>query len=398
MGIKHIEIGGPFKVTGLGDTPSREHIFICHPASAAEEEPCARKILSTVARHAFRRTVNDADLAAPMQFYAHGRQGGDFDAGIRSGLMAILVSPKFLYRAEPPPQGLAAGAAYPISDIELASRLSFFLWSSVPDDELIDTAAAGKLHDPKVLDAEVKRMLADPKADALVKNFAFQWLGVRAVDRVDPDRNLFPSYNADIRDDFKTEMALWVGSIFHEDRSVLDLLTANYTYVNERLALLYGIKDVRGDQFRRVALADPDRWGLLGKGAILMSTSYANRTAPVLRGQWILENIIGAPPHAPPPNVKALEENVDGVTAQPFASAWSSIAPIPSCNSCHGVMDPLGLALENFDAIGEWRVKDREAGTPIDASGQLADGTPVSRPGRPAQGPDAGARRSSCRP
>ena len=380
MGLRSIEIGGPFKVAGLGDTPSRERIFICRPGSAAEEEPCARKILSTVARHAFRRPVTDADLTAPMRFYTHGRQGGNFDAGIRSGLMAILVSPKFLYRAEPPPQGLAAGAVYPISDVELASRLSFFLWSSVPDDELIDKAASGELHQPKVLEAEVRRMLADPKSEALVKNFAFQWLGVRAVDRVDPDRNLFPNYNEDIREDFKKEMELWVHSIFHDDRSVLDLLTANYTYVNERLALLYGIKDVRGDQFRRVTLTDPDRWGLLGKGAILMSTSYANRTAPVLRGQWILENVVGAPPHAPPPDVKALQENVDGLTATTVRERMIQHRTDPSCNACHGVLDPLGLALENFDAIGQWRVKDREAGTPIDASGQLADGTPVSGP------------------
>ena len=380
MGIRHLEIAGPFKVAGLGDTPSRERIFTCRPNSAAEEEPCARKILSTVARHAFRRPVTDADLNAPMQFYAHGRKSGTFDAGIRSGLMAILVSPKFLYRAEPPPQGLAAGAVYPISDVELASRLSFFLWSSVPDDELIETAASGKLHAPKVLEAEVRRMLADPKADALVRNFAFQWLGVRAVDRVDPDRNLFPNYNEDIREDFKKEMALWVHSIFHDDHSVLDLLTANYTYVNERLALLYGIKDVRGDQFRRVTLTDPDRWGLLGKGAILMSTSYANRTAPVLRGQWILENVVGAPPHAPPPDVKALQENVDGLTATTVRERMVQHRTDPSCNACHGVLDPLGLALENFDAIGQWRMKDREAGTPIDASGQLADGTPVSGP------------------
>jgi mono/diheme cytochrome c family protein len=380
MEARRIEIGGPFETAGIGDTPSRERIFVCHPRSTAEEAPCAKQILSTIARRAFRRPVSDADLAAPMEFYQHARSTGDFDAGIRSGLMAILVSPNFLYRAEPPPTGLAPGAVYRISDLELASRLSFFLWSSVPDDELLDVASAGKLKDPKVLEGEVKRMLADPKADALVQNFAFQWLGVRAVDRVDPDRNLFPSYNDDVRDDFKTEMALWVGDIFQNDRSVLDLLTANYTYVNERLALLYGIDNVRGDQFRKVTLTDPDRWGLLGKGAVLMSTSYANRTAPVLRGQWILENVIGVPPHAPPPDVKALVENVDGVTAQTVRERMVQHRTDPSCNACHGVLDPLGLALENFDAIGQWREKDRETATVIDASGQLADGTPVSGP------------------
>ncbi len=306
MGVRHVEVAGPFQSEGVGETPSRQRIFLCHPASADEETPCARKILSTVARRAFRRPVTDADIAAPMEFYAHGHDLGGFEAGVRSGLMAILVSPKFLYRAEPPPEGLAPGAVYRLSDLEIASRLSFFLWSSIPDDELLQTAAAGKLKDPKVLEAEVKRMLADPKAEALVKNFAFQWLGVRALDRVDPDRNLFPSYNENFREDFKTEMALWVGDIFQNDRSVLDLLTANYTYVNERLALLYGIENVRGDRFRKVTLSDPNRWGLLGKGAVLMSTSYANRTAPVLRGQWILENVVGVPPHAPPPDVKAL--------------------------------------------------------------------------------------------
>jgi len=380
MGVRHVEVAGPFQSEGVGETPSRQRIFLCHPASADEATPCARKILSTIARRAFRRPVTDADIAAPMEFYAHGHDLGGFEAGVRSGLMAILVSPKFLYRAEPPPEGLAPGAVYRLSDLEIASRLSFFLWSSIPDDELLQTAAAGKLKDPKVLEAEVKRMLADPKAEALVKNFAFQWLGVRALDRVDPDRNLFPSYNENFREDFKTEMALWVGDIFQNDRSVLDLLTANYTYVNERLALLYGIENVRGDRFRKVTLSDPNRWGLLGKGAVLMSTSYANRTAPVLRGQWILENVVGVPPHAPPPDVKALVENVDGVTAQTVRERMVQHRTDPSCNACHGVLDPLGLALENFDAIGEWRVKDRETATPIDASGQLADGTPVSGP------------------
>ena len=380
MGIRHVEIAGPFQTEGVGETPSRQRIFVCHPSSADEETPCARKIFSTIARRAFRRPVTDADLGAPMQFYEHGHELGGFEAGVRSGLMAILVSPKFLYRAEPAPAGLVPGAVYQLSDLEIASRLSFFLWSSIPDDELLRTAAAGKLKDPRVLDAEVKRMLADPKAEALVKNFAFQWLGVRALDRVDPDRNLFPSYNENFREDFKTEMALWVGDIFKNDRSVLDLLTANYTYVNERLALLYGIDNVRGDRFRKVTLDDPNRWGLLGKGAVLMSTSYANRTAPVLRGQWILENVVGVPPHAPPPNIKALVENVDGVTAQTVRERMVQHRTDPSCNACHGVLDPLGLALENFDAIGEWRVKDRETATPIDSSGQLADGTPVSGP------------------
>jgi mono/diheme cytochrome c family protein len=378
--VGSVEVVGPFNPAGLSDTPSRTRIFVCRPGSEREEIPCATKILSTFARRAFRRPVTERDLEAPLGFYKAARATGDFDAAIRDGLTTILASPKFLFRAERLPDNVAPGAVYRISDFDLASRLAFFLSGRPPDDELLDVAEKGRLSDGKVLDAQVRRLLADPRSKSLVTSFAFQWLKVRAIDNIDPDAVVFPGFDESLRDAFRREIELFVDSILREDRSVLDLLTADHTFVNERLALHYGIPNVRGDRFRRVTLADANRWGLLGKGSVLLATSYANRTAPVLRGAWILENIIGTPPAAPPPDVEGFKENKEGEKARSVREIMEQHRSKPSCNACHGVMDPLGFALENYDAIGEWRSKDRYAGTVIDASGKLVDGTPVNSP------------------
>ncbi len=377
--VGSVEVVGPFNPAGLSETPSRRRIFACHPASGRDELSCATNILSNVARRAFRRPITDRDLEAPLAFYHSGRET-DFETGIRDGLTAILASPKFLFRAERVPDKVAPGSVYRISDLDLASRLSFFLSGRMPDDRLLEVAENGHLSEPAVLEAQVHRLLADPKSKSLVTSFAFQWLRVRGIDQIDPDAVVFPNFDEGLREAFRREIELFVDSILREDRSVLDLLTADHTFVNERLALHYGIPNVRGDRFRRVTLADPNRWGLLGKGSVLMTTSYANRTAPVLRGAWILENIIGTPPAAPPPDVEAFKENKDGEKARSVREIMEQHRAKPSCNACHGVMDPLGFALENFDAIGEWRSKDRYAGTAIDASGKLVDGSAVNGP------------------
>jgi Protein of unknown function (DUF1592)/Protein of unknown function (DUF1588)/Protein of unknown function (DUF1585)/Protein of unknown function (DUF1595)/Protein of unknown function (DUF1587) len=378
--VGSLEVVGPFNPAGVGETPSRQRIFVCKPAAAVDELPCATKVFSTFARRAFRRPVTDHDLEAPLGFYRTARETGDFDTGIRAGLTAILASPKFLFRAEQLPENVAPGSNYRISDLDLASRLAFFLTSRLPDDELLDVAEKNRLADPQVLEAQVRRLLADPRSKSLVTSFAFQWLKVRAIDNIDPDAVLFPNFDDGLRAAFRREMELFVDSILREDRSVLDLLTADHTFVNERLALHYGIPNVRGDRFRRVTLADSNRWGLLGKGGVLMATSYANRTAPVLRGAWILDNILGTPPAAPPPDVEGFKENKEGEKSRSVREIMEQHRSKPSCNACHGVMDPLGFSLENFDAIGEWRSKDLYAGTPIDASGKLVDGTPVNGP------------------
>ena len=376
--VRTLEVVGPFNASGVSDTPSRHRIFVCRSGAAAptEEAACAQKIISTFAQRAFRRPVTEQDLAAPLAFYKAARQEEDFDAGIRNALTAVLSSPKFLYRAESVPEHLVQ-STYRISDTDLASRLSFFLWSRLPDEELLQTASQGKLSDARVLEQQVRRILADPKAKSLVTNFGFQWLKVRGVDNIDPDAVQFPNFDEPLREAFKRETELFLESVIREDRNVLDLLTANYTFVNERLALHYGIPNIRGERFRRVTLEDPNRWGLLGKGSVLMVTSYPNRTAPVLRGAFILENITGTPPSPPPPNVEGFKENKAGEKARSIREIMEQHRANPACNACHGVMDPLGFAFENFDAIGGWRVKDQDAGTPIDASGKLVDGTPV---------------------
>jgi Protein of unknown function (DUF1592)/Protein of unknown function (DUF1588)/Protein of unknown function (DUF1585)/Protein of unknown function (DUF1595)/Protein of unknown function (DUF1587) len=378
--IPGFDVSGPFNVTGVGDTESRRRIFICHPASAAEEEPCARRILANLATQAFRRPVTDADLEPPMRFYAMGRQVGDFEEGIESGLTSILSSTKFLFRAEPAPAGSRPGTVYRLSDLELASRLSFFIWSEGPDQQLIDLASAGTLHTPAVLDAQIHRMLLDRRSGSLINNFAFQWLNIPKIDTIEPDPVLYPDFTPDLRAAFREEMRLFLDSILRSDRSVLDLLSSDETFLNETLARHYGVPDIRGDQFREVHLTDQNRWGLLGKGGVLMATSYGNRTAPVLRGAWILENITGTPPSAPPPGVGALKETEPGKEAETVRVRLERHRQNPSCNACHGVMDPLGFALENFDVVGGWREKDLDAGSAIDSSGQLADGTHVGGP------------------
>ncbi len=392
--IGGFEIKGPFDVTGISQTPSRERIFVCQPKTEADETPCAHEILSRLTERAFRRPVTETDLAPLMQFYAAGRKASDFDEGIRRALTALLASPNFLYRVETsqksaqaaqtaqppalsPVADTAAAQVTPLSDGELASRLSFFLWSAPPDQELLTIANQGKLHDPAVLKAQVSRMLQDPRATTLASNFAFQWLDVQRLDEIKPDANLFP-YVMDPRDDYRQELKLFIDSVFREDQPVTNLLTDNYTYLNQRLAMLYGITTVKGDQFRRVTLTDSARWGLLGKGAVLMGTSYPNRTAPVLRGEWILTSITGTPPAAPPPAVPSLKENKTGEKAVTVREMMARHRDRPSCFACHGILDPLGLALENFDAVGRWRDRDRMAGTLIDASGVLPDGTKIA--------------------
>ena len=384
--IPGVDISGPFNVTGVGDTESRRRVFICHPASnesKEEETSCARRILARLAEEAFRRPVTDDDLQAPMAFYAMGREAGDFDAGIESGLTAILSSTKFLYRAETLPNAgslLTTKSVVPVDDVSLASRLSFLMWSEGPDQQLIDLAAKGRLRDPGVLDGQVHRMLGDPRSQSLVTNFAFQWLNVNKIDSIEPTPELYPDFDQNLRDSFREEMRLFLDSILRSDRSVVDLLSSDQTFLNERLALHYGIPNIRGAQFRPVRLTDPNRWGLLGKGAILMGTAYGNRTSPVLRGAWILENITGTPPNSPPPGVQAFKESEPGKKVLTVRERLELHRTNPSCNGCHGVMDPLGFALENFDVTGAWRTKDLDAGTGIDSSGKLADGTEVGGP------------------
>ena len=377
-----VSVNGPFNATGNPvEIPSRARIFICRAPDPKEEAACASRIMSHLARKAYRRAVTAQDMAPLMQFYSEGRKStGSFEGGIENALTAMLSSAKFLYRVEPPPANAKPGSIYRLNDTELASRLSFFLWSSIPDEELLGLAEKGRLSDPLVLEQQVRRMLADPRSSTLTTNFAFEWLKVRDMDALEPDPFLYPAFDKPLRAAFRREMELFLDSIFREDHSVVDLLNANYTFVNERLAAHYGIQNVRGDQFRRVTLADPNRFGLLGKGAILMVTAYPNRTSPVLRGSYILENIMGTPPAPPPPNVEAFKENKEGEKPKTIREIMELHRANPACNACHGVMDPLGFALENFDTIGTYRVMDRYTRTKIDTSGKLVDGTPVNGP------------------
>jgi len=377
--IPGFDVSGPFNVSSVGETPSRQRIFVCRPASEAEEAPCARRILSKFATEAFRRPATQEDLAAPLQFYASGRAAGGFESGIESGLTAILASTKFLFRAETS-AATALEAPKPLTDLELASRLSFFLWSEGPDQRLVEVATAGRLHDPAVLAAEVRRMLADPRSSTLVTNFAFQWLNVLQIDKIQPDPVIYPTFDPNLRRGFREEIRLFLDSVLRADRSVLDLLRSDTTFLNERLALQYGIPNIRGDQFRPVKLADPNRFGLFGKGAVLMGTSYGNRTSPVLRGAYILENITGTPPTPPPPGVEQFKETEAGHKAQTVRDRLEAHRANKSCNACHGVIDPLGFALENYDVTGAWRDRDRDAGEAIDSRGVLASGVKVDGP------------------
>jgi len=367
--IAGITLSGPYNITGAGDTPSRERIFVCHPATAQDEEPCARKILATIGRRAFRRPVTDTDLKPLLAFYQSGRAERDFDFGIEKALRALLVSPDFLYRVEQDAKGAAGGGVYRISDWDLASRLSFFLWSSVPDDQLLDLAEKGKLKDPAVLDQQIHRLLDDPRSDSLVSNFAGQWLYIRGLADVKPDPDEFPEFDESLRQSFQTETELFFRSVLREDRSVLDLLDANYTYLNQRLAEHYGIPNVYGSQFRRVELTDPNRGGLLGQGSLLTVTSYPNRTSVVQRGKWILDNLLGSPPPTKPPDVPDLEAKAKDGRKLTMREAMELHRSNAICASCHARMDPIGFSLENFDGVGKWR--DSEGGTKIDASGKL---------------------------
>ncbi|PWT83077.1 MAG: hypothetical protein C5B57_07565 [Blastocatellia bacterium] len=419
--IQTLTITGPFNPTGPGDTPSRRKIFICHPATAASapleeapassdgstpltvgreqsrrakaparsrrsspdveasEDTCATRIISNLARRAYRRPVSQFDLRPLLHFYRASRSEGGFEAGIEGALQRILTDPEFVFRAERDPEGLRPGTVYRIGDLELASRLSFFLWSSIPDDELLRVAASGRLKIPAVFEQQVRRMLSDPKSDALVKNFAGQWLYLRNLSSQVPNSMTFPDFDDNLRQAFRRETELFFESVMRDDHSVVDLMTADYTFVNERLAKHYGIPHVYGSHFRRVPVADPARRGLLGHGSILMVTSHANRTSPPVRGKWVLDNMLGAPPPAPPANVPPLKEDKqrEGGQVLTMRERMEEHRSNPSCAACHKIMDPVGFALENFDAVGAWRSYEDGTAMPIDASGQLMDGTPV---------------------
>ena len=370
-GVRSVAIAGPFAPAGVGDTPSRRRIFVCRPATAAEEPACARTIIGTLARRAYRRPVSDEDLAGPLAFYARGRARGGFEDGIELALRALLASTEFLFRIEEDPAGLPPGTPYRLSDVELASRLSFFLWSSLPDDELLGLAERGALGDPAVLDAQVARMLADPRARSLATNFAGQWLYLRNLDAARPNLRLYPDFDDNLRRAMRRETELLFASIVEEDRDVLDLLRADYTFLNQRLARHYDVPNVYGDHFRRVELGPAGRRaGLLGHGSILTVTSYATRTSPVLRGKWVLDNLLGMPPPPPPPDVPPLDEGAVGGEAPSMRERMAQHRRNPACAACHQLMDPAGLAMENFDAVGRWRERD-EGWRAIDAAGSL---------------------------
>ncbi|MBV9506011.1 MAG: DUF1592 domain-containing protein [Acidobacteriia bacterium] len=371
--LQTLSVAGPFEPTGSGDTPSRRRIFVCKPADAVSEAPCARQILSTLIRRAYRQPPSDADVGRAFQFYQAGRREGDFETGIELAVQRILASPKFLFRIERDPAGVSG--AYQISDMELASRLSFFLWSSIPDDQLLKVAAQGTLARPATLDRQVARMLSDPRSESLVSNFAGQWLQLRNLRNVQPNSDKFPDFDDNLRQSFRRETEMLFESVMREDRSIFDLLTADYTFVNERLARHYGIPDIYGSRFRRVAIAEEARKGLLGQGSILALTSHAERTSPVVRGKWILENILGTPVPPPPPDVPPLKENKEGEKPRTMREQMAEHRANAVCAGCHKIMDPIGFALENFDAVGAYRADD--AGNPIDASGELADGSKV---------------------
>jgi mono/diheme cytochrome c family protein len=375
-GVPNLVITGPHNVTGAGDTPSRRRIFACRPTSPGEETSCARSILTTLARRAYRGPVSPAEIETLMEFYRKGRQAADFDSGIQEALARVLVAPRFVYRAEEEPANLVAGQVYRVSDVDLASRLSFFLWSSIPDDELLDMAAKGRLRDPKVLSQQVKRMLADAKADALVENFAGQWLYLRELEHLQTEAK---NFDENLRRSFRRETEMLFKTIVRDDRSLIDLIDADYTFVDERLARHYGIPNVRGSHFRRVQLAPGSpRRGLLGHGSMLTVTSIATRTSPVARGKWVLENLLGTPAPVPPPGVETNLGGEEGAKTSSLRQRLEAHRASPVCASCHRIMDPMGFALENFDLIGQWR--DFDGPTRIDSTGQLADGTPVTGP------------------
>ena len=374
--VDYVNVRGPFNAAGPGSTPSRERIFTCRPADEPTARVCATEILSKLARRAYRSPPTEQDVATLLTFYDRSAASDGFDAGIQSALRVILTSPKFLFRDEPDPDGVAPGSLYALGDSALASRLAFFLWSSLPDDELLDLAARGKLSDERVFDEQVDRMLADPRSTALVENFAGQWLYLRNLQSATPDIEAFPNFDDNLRRSMRRETELLFEHVMREDLDIAELLTADYTFVNERLARHYDIPGIYGSHFRKVPVENEARRGLLGHASILTVTSYPNRTSPVLRGKWVLENVLGTPPPPPLPNVPALPENETGKVERTLRERLAEHRANPVCATCHDVMDPIGLGLENFDAVGKWRTK--EPGGEIDAHGQLADGTPIS--------------------
>jgi hypothetical protein len=371
--VDSVLIGGPYQGVVANDTPSRRRIFSCRPAPGTSEEACAKKILSTLARRAYRRPVTEGEVQTLLSFYQAGRSDGGFDTGIQYGLRRILAAPSFLFRVEHEPANLAPGTPYRLDGVDVASRLSFFLWSSIPDEELLDAAVRGTLDSRPVLERQVQRMLRDPRSRALVDNFANQWLKLGKLAGIVPDVDEFPEFDENLREALQQETRLFIASQLQDDRSVMDLLAANYTYVNERLARHYRIPDVYGSRFRRVEFADGVRGGLLGQASILAVTSYPNRTSPVLRGRWLLESLLGAPPPAPPPDVPALKENGADGERRSVRDRLEAHRKNPSCAVCHVRMDPLGFSLENFDALGRWRTESD--GAPIDSSAVLPDGS-----------------------
>jgi hypothetical protein len=386
--LRTVSIDGPYNVHGVSEDPSRQKLFVCHPGASVkgeaklDESTCASKILTTFARRAYRRPVTAGDVEAPISFYKRARQnGGSFDDGIRAGVARVLSSPYFLYRIESDPAGSRPGVAHPVSDVDLASRLSFFLWSSIPDEKLLDLAAAGKLREPETLNAQVHRMLADDRSDALVDNFTGQWLQLRNLEaKVVPDLIMFPDFDDNMRKGFRKETQMFFGYILRQDRSALELLNGDYTFVDERLARHYGIKGVYGPQFRKVKLTDPNRRGLLGEGSILAMTSVATRTSPVFRGKYVLSTLLNTPPPPPPPNVPSLDDsNKDSKIPKTVRAQLELHRKNQPCAGCHRVIDPAGFALENFDSVGVWRDKGAD-GAPLDVAGTLADGTKVNGP------------------
>ena len=377
--LRDFTISGPYDVTGISDTPSRRAIFTCRPIAADEEVPCAREIVSRLAARGYRRPVDNVDLDGLMRFYERGRADGDFESGIRVAVQALLASPQFVFRLERAPTNVAPGESYRISSIELASRLSYFLWGTAPDAELVDDAIQGALENPARLEAVVRRMLGDPRAEAFGTRFASQYLRLQDLEKLHPDAVSYPYYDQTLARSLRRETELFFEHLVRDDRSVLDLLDADYTFVDERVAKHYGIPNVTGTRFRRVSLPE-ERRGILGHGSILASTSLGNRTSPVLRGKWVMEVLLGSPPPPPPPNVPELEETdaVAGERRLTLRERMEEHRSNPACSSCHRVIDPLGLALENFDLTGAWRIKD--SGMPIDPSGELYDGTPLNGP------------------
>ncbi len=373
-----ISIIGPYNSSGPGDTPSRRRILACQP-SKPEETACAKQSLAILMRRAYRRPVTDEDLKVPLKFYEDARREGGFEAGMEMALSAVLVSPEFLFRVEQDPAGIAPDTAYRIGDLELASRLSFFLWSSIPDDELLDAAIAGKLHTPTVLEQQVRRLLKDRRSEVLATNFASQWLYLRNLASSNPDMRMYPDFDDNLRQAFRRETEMLFESVLREDRSVLDLLTANYTFLNERIAKHYGIPNVYGSRFRRVELGgemNGKRGGILRQGSVLTVTSYPTRTSPVIRGKWILDNILGVPPPPPPAAVPALKESIGSGKLPPMRERLAEHRTNPACSGCHQLMDPVGFSLENYDAVGRWRTS--EDATMVDASGGLPDGSKFS--------------------